>query len=89
VDTLAHETGMSRMQLHRKIKLLTGETTTSYINMIKIRHARNMFDQNCDRVQEAMDAVGINSNSYFNKIFKSFYGETPSNYIARIKSKAQ
>ncbi|MEI7422944.1 MAG: response regulator [Prolixibacteraceae bacterium] len=88
VDTLAHEIGMSRMQLHRKIKLLTGETTTSYINMIKIRHARNMFDQKCDRVQEAMDAVGINSNSYFNKIFKSFYGETPSNYITLVKNKS-
>ena len=83
VDFIANELGMSRMQLHRKIKLLTGETTTSYINMIKIRHVKNMFDQNCDRVQEAMDAVGINSYSYFNKIFKSYYDETPSNYISK------
>jgi len=87
VDFIAKQLGMSRMQLYRKIKVLTGETTTSFINMIKIRHAKNLFDQNCDRVQEAMDAVGISSNSYFNKIFKLYFGETPSNYINKIKSK--
>ncbi len=87
VDFLAKEMNMSRMQLHRKIKSLTGKTSTSYINLIRMRYAREMFDKGCDRVQEVMDEVGISSNSYFNKLFKSYYEMTPSVYIYTINRK--
>ncbi len=80
-EFFAQKLGISRMQLHRKIKGLTGETTTSYVNMIRMKHAKNMFDDNTVRVQEVMYAVGISSHSYFNKVFKTYYGVTPSNYI--------
>ncbi len=83
VELLAKKIGVSRMHLHRKIKAITGETTTSYINLIKMKCARKMFDDGCDRVQEVMDAVGINSSSYFNKLFKTHYNETPSSYILK------
>lgn len=86
IDFLAKELGISRMQLHRKVKTITGETSTSYVNMIKMRYARKMFDNGCDRVQDVMDAVGISSNSYLNKLFKSYYNETPSSYLLKRKA---
>ena len=85
IDFLSKELGISRMHLHRKIKGITGETSTSYVNLIRMKHARKLFDDGCDRVQEVMDAVGISSSSYFNKLFKSYYNETPSSYLARRK----
>lgn len=83
IDFLSKELGISRMHLHRKIKGITGETSTSYVNLIRMRHAHKLFDDGCDRVQEVMDAVGISSSSYFNKLFKSYYNETPSSYLAK------
>lgn len=35
-----------------------------------MQYAAKMFDEGCDRIQEAMDAVGINSYTHFNYIFK-------------------
>jgi AraC-like DNA-binding protein len=58
------------MQLHRKLKTLVGQTTAGFINRIKIHHATKMFDEGCDRINEAMDSVGISSYSHFNSLFK-------------------
>ena len=69
------------MQLHRKLKTLIGLTTTGFINSIRISHARYLFDNGCNRIQEAMVAVGINSYSHFNTTFKKIVGCSPSEYI--------
>jgi signal transduction histidine kinase/ligand-binding sensor domain-containing protein/DNA-binding NarL/FixJ family response regulator len=78
----AAEIGLSRMQLHRKLKALLGQTTTSFVNNIKMQYATKMFDDGCDSVQEAMDALGINSYTHFNIIFKKHIGKTATKYIA-------
>lgn len=85
VVELSSELGLSRMQLHRKLKSLIGLSTTAFINSIKIKKAIEMFDNGCDRVQEAMDAVGISSYAHFNTLFKKEIGITPSNYIENKK----
>lgn len=87
VEELANCLGFSRMQLHRKLKALTGQSTTGFINSIKINYVSHMFDNGCDRIQEAMDAIGINSYSHFNKIFKELKGITPSEYMNNSKSR--
>ena len=81
VEELASEVGLSRMQLHRKLKSLVGQSTTKFINTIKMETAKKMFDEGCDRIQEVMDTVGINSYSHFNSIFKEMVGKSPSDYI--------
>jgi YesN/AraC family two-component response regulator len=85
VEDLAKDVGFSRMQLHRKLKSLVGCSATEFINTIKINYATKMFDNGCDRVNEAMDAVGITSYSHFNKLFKKLKGKTASDYL-RSKS---
>lgn len=44
--------------------------------------ATKMFDEGCDRIQEAMDAIGINSYTHFNDIFKKHNGKTATKYIS-------
>ena len=83
----AKEIGLSRMQLHRKMKTLFGQTTTSFINNIKMQYAAKMFNEGCDRVQEAMVAVGINSYTHFNHIFKKHHRKTATKYISDLKLK--
>ena len=85
VEDLSEELGLSRMQLHRKLKALTGQSATKFINSMKIEKAVKMFDNGCDRVQEAMDSVGINSYAHFISLFKEEKGMTPSKYIEELK----
>ena len=87
VEDFAIEVGFSRMQLHRKLKSLVGYSATEFINTIKINYATKMFDNGCDRINEAMEATGINSYSHFNKLFKKVNGKTASEYIAGVRSK--
>lgn len=86
VDAIAKKLSLSRMSLHRKIKALTGLSMTGYVNIIRIRYAKNMFDSGCDRCNDAMMAIGIDSASYFNKLFKEQYGVSPSTYIDNHKN---
>jgi signal transduction histidine kinase/ligand-binding sensor domain-containing protein/DNA-binding NarL/FixJ family response regulator len=81
VEDFAKAVGFSRMQLHRKLKALAGCSATEFINTIKIDYATKLFDNGCDRVNEAMDAVAITSHSHFNKLFKKINGKTPSEYL--------
>jgi AraC-like DNA-binding protein len=76
------------MQLHRKLKSLVGYSATEFINTIKINYATKMFDNGCDRINEAMEAVGISSYSHFNKLFTRIVGMHPSEYIKSGKQKA-
>ena len=84
---LAKEVGLSRMHLHRKLKTLVGETAKIIITRAKIRYAVDMFDKGCDRVQEAMNAVGITNYGNFNNNFKSEMKMTASEYIDKIAQK--
>ncbi|MEQ8548707.1 MAG: two-component regulator propeller domain-containing protein [Cyclobacteriaceae bacterium] len=82
---LASEVGLSRMHLHRKLKTLAGETAKGIITRVKIMYAVDMFDKGCDRVQEAMNAVGITNYGNFNNNFKKIMNITASDYIAKHK----
>lgn len=86
VEFLAKELGLSRMQLHRKLNALIGQSTSVFINSIRIEIAIKMFNNGCDRVQEAMDTVGINSYAHFILLFKKEKGMTPSKYIDQLKN---
>lgn len=85
VEELAAELGLSRMQLHRKLKTLIGMNTTSFINSIRIKKAIKMFDEGCDRVQEVMDAVGVSTYAHFNSLFKKEKGLTPQKYMEQLR----
>jgi AraC-like DNA-binding protein len=88
VSDLASKVGLSRMHLHRKLKTLVGETGKSIITMVKIKYAVDMFDNGCDRVQEAMDAVGITNYGNFNNNFKKIMNVTATEYIANLRKKS-
>ena len=52
-----------------------------------MQYAAKMFNEGCDRVQEAMVAVGINSYTHFNHIFKKHHRKTAKKYISDLKLK--
>ena len=85
IDDIAAAVGLSRMQLHRKLKSIVGYTATELVNKIKMQYAQKMFDEGCDRINEAMDTIGMSSYSHFNKLFLKVNGISASEYIGKIK----
>ncbi len=71
---------MSRMQLHRKIKALTGLSTSEFLKTQRVKLAENLLKQTDLTISEIAYQVGFNSPSYFSSCFKEIYNCTPNEY---------
>jgi DNA-binding response OmpR family regulator/signal transduction histidine kinase len=76
---LCHKLGMSRSQLHRKIKALTGGSTSALINNLRLDAARRLLLNSDLNVAEVAYRVGLEPN-YFSRIFKESTGFTPTDF---------
>jgi signal transduction histidine kinase/ligand-binding sensor domain-containing protein/DNA-binding response OmpR family regulator len=81
VDSLAEQFNISRMQVYRKIKALTGKSVVEFIRMIRLKEAIKLMDTHAYTLSEIAYEVGFNSASYFTKRFREEYGKTPSEYL--------
>ena len=77
VETLASEMGLSRVQLYRKVKQLTGHTPVDIIRMSRLNRAKALLAQGSKNVSEVAYDVGFSSPSYFTKCFKDEFGVLP------------
>jgi len=80
VQSLQKEIGMSRMQLHRKLKALVNHSTSEFIRKVRLHHAAQYLSQPGYQVAEVAYKVGFTHLSYFAKCFKDQYGKSPSEY---------
>ena len=80
VDGLCKELGISRTNLHRKLKALTGTSATEFIRKIRLQRAAQLVQQNTLTVSEIAYQVGFESLSYFSKSFQEEFGMSPSEY---------
>ena len=80
VATLGKEMAVSRMQLHRKLKALTGQSTSEFIRSQRLKLAIQLLKEHKISVSEVGYSVGFNDPSYFTKCFKKEYGVSPSEY---------
>lgn len=83
-DDFASELGMSRMQLHRKLKSLLNVSTTEFIRNERLKSAVELIRNGHNSVSEVAYTVGFNDISYFSKCFKELYGVTPTEYINTV-----
>jgi YesN/AraC family two-component response regulator len=83
VDRFCYEVGVSRSNLHRKLKSLTGQSTTDFIRQIRLKKAKELLLEYNETVSSVAIQVGFNSLSYFNRQFKRLYQINPSDYRKR------
>lgn len=79
IEELAKEVGMSRTQLYRKIKSVTGMAPQKYLLNIRLQTAAHYLKEGLN-VSETCMKVGFNDPSYFSKRFKAYYNVSPSEY---------
>jgi AraC-like DNA-binding protein len=78
VEDFAQEICMSRVQLSRKIKALTGLTPTEFLRNYRLQKARFLIEYEDVNVTEAAHMVGFANPSYFTESFKKQFGKLPS-----------
>ncbi len=78
VETISHEMGISRAQLYRKIKSITGISPNDIIREARLRRADRLLETTDKSVSEIAYEVGFSSPSYFTKCYREFFGRTPN-----------
>lgn len=81
-EQFAKEMSVSRMQLHRKLKAITGQSTTEFLRGQRLKLAANLLRQGKGSISEIGYTVGFNDPSYFTKCFKQEFGCAPSDFIS-------
>ena len=77
VEELGADLGMSRVQLYRKVKALTGLSPVELIRMTRLKRAETLLRQGGKTVSEVAYEVGFSSPSYFSKCFRDYFGCSP------------
>ena len=89
VDSLASALGLSRSTLHRKLKVLTNQSATEFMKFVRINKSIKLIENGMTNIDEICFKVGFNSHSYFSMCFKKQLGQTPSEFINRIKRESK
>ena len=80
VERLGREVGLSRSQLHRKLRALTNQPPTLLIRSIRLQRAAELLAHKTGSVAEVAYFVGFNSQAYFAKCFREQFGCSPREY---------
>ena len=78
VETIGAELGLSRVQLYRKVKALTGQSPVELLRTARLQKGRELLQTTDKNVSEIAYEVGFTAPSYFTKCFKDEFGISPS-----------
>lgn len=88
VEQLSQDILMSRSQLFRKLKALTGYSPFELIKNARLQKARQLLQTTDENIQQICFQVGFNYPNYFSKCYKEYFGIMPSEEVRRtIKTK--
>ena len=77
VEQIGDEIGLSRVQLYRKVKALTGNSPVEIVRKARLTRARHLLQTTERTVSEIAYSVGFSTPSYFSKCYKEEFGENP------------
>lgn len=83
VDMLTQEVGISRAQLHRKMKEMTGISTSEFLRNIRLEQAARLLREQKINVTQVAYTVGFSNLAHFSTIFRKHFGMAPSEYAEK------
>ena len=87
VEDLGEQIGLSRVQLYRKTKALSGYSPNELVRIARLKKAASLLASTEKTISEITYEVGFTSPSYFTKCYKEYFGENPTDFLKR-KGKA-
>ena len=83
VDDLSREVGMSRVHLNRKLKESRGISPSSLIKSTRMKQAAYLLVHDKVNISEVAYRVGFSTPSYFSNSFRSYFGLSPKEFVAK------
>jgi ABC-type sugar transport system substrate-binding protein/DNA-binding response OmpR family regulator len=83
VENIGAELGLSRVQLYRKVKALTGQSPVELLRTARLHKARRLLQGSDKSISEVAYEVGFTAPSYFTKCFKDEFGVSPSDLTSQ------
>lgn len=80
LEGLARESYMSPYYLSHQFKRITGYTVTHYIHQVRVRNCQFLLINSRNKITDIAMECGFVSFSQFNRVFRKFSGESPSEY---------
>lgn len=77
VEEFAQKMFISRVQLHRKLKAVTGKNVTDFVRDYRLERAMALLRNGEGKVYEIAARVGFGSEKYFSRAFKEKFGISP------------
>jgi AraC-like DNA-binding protein len=77
IEDLAADMNLSRVQLYRKVKAITGSTPVELLRTARLKRAYQLLITTDKSISEVAYLVGFTAPSYFTKCFKEEYGQLP------------
>jgi AraC-like DNA-binding protein len=77
MEELGEEMGLSRVQLYRRVKSITGVTPVELLRKMRLQEAYVLLGSTTKTVAEIAFEVGFNTPGYFSKCFREEYGKLP------------
>ena len=78
IEELGKETAMSRGQIYKKLKALTGKSPSLFLRSVRLAKAKKMIKDGKGVISEISYSVGFGSPAYFTKCFNEEFGYPPS-----------
>lgn len=80
IDEFAARMNMSKTVLHRKFRLLVGQTPNQFIRLVRLRKSVELLRNSDHTIAEIAYLTGFNQSHYFIKCFREVYNETPKSF---------
>ena len=87
MHTASRMVGLSYSHFSRTFEKITGFNYSYFCNLLRIRHAEELLLSTYQPITEISSAIGINTISYFTRLFKKINGISPSAYRKKYQLK--
>lgn len=84
IVTIAKRVGLNQNTLQQGFKRLYKTSVNEYIRNFRIEKAKELLENTDMNITQISYKIGINSRSYFSKLFKKRYGVSPKEYHNQI-----
>jgi ABC-type sugar transport system substrate-binding protein/AraC-like DNA-binding protein len=84
MDDLGDEMGLSRVQLYRKVKAITGLTPVELLRQMRLQRGYALLQSTNKTVNEIAYEVGFGTPGYFSNCFKKQFGKYPTDVRAGL-----
>lgn len=89
VEMLTDIVGISRAHLHRKMKEITGISTSDFIRNIRLEQAAKLLREGTINVTQVAYTVGFNNRAHFSTAFKKHFGVNPTDYYETYRKDSE